>query len=190
MVDALEQAVAAIDAAKVPSDLREIAFKAVLAEVGLDSSEGKEDSASVRAGRVTDQAGTSSNGVLAAVAAKLGVDESQAAQVFDVDDDGIHLTIQRSRLDAKQKVAQQEIARLVVAARQAGGMEEWTPIGLVIDAAHDRGVHDSNFSRNVGALDGDGIRFRGAKTKRELKMNQVGFEKAAKVVGRITEPVQ
>lgn len=183
-VAALEAAVAAVKAAKVPKDLRVAAFNAAFygSEVGASNTPESPRTPKSPSGTQSQSAGT--------IATKLGVDGDLVDQVFDLDEDGVHLTIQRGRLSDQKKVAQQEIARLLVAGRQAAGIEEWTAIGLVTQAVHDRGVHDANFSRNVGALDGDGIRFRGSKTKRELKMNQVGFEKAAEVVRRIAESGQ
>jgi hypothetical protein len=187
VVAALKEAVAAVDEAGVPDDLRELAFKAALASVGMGQPlKDSGNRPSVDSPKILD-AGNGDADSLSRVSNKLGLDKDLVSQVFDVDEDGIHLTVRRGLLDDQQKVAQQEIAYLVVAARQAGGDEEWTPIGHVADVAHDRGVHDSNFARNVGTLDGEGLRFKGQRTKRELKMNQVGFEKASTIVNRIIE---
>jgi hypothetical protein len=67
------------------------------------------------------------------------------------------------------------------------GLEEWTTAKTAIEATHDRGVHDTNVSKAISALDGEGIRFKGGKGSRELKMNAVGFAKAAEVVKRLTD---
>lgn len=107
--------------------------------------------------------------------------------VYDVDEDGVHLTVKRAALSDPRKSAQQEVAYLLVAGRQAAGLEEWTPVAVVLDATHDRGVHDTNVSKAISALDGDGFRFRKVRGKREIKMNAVGFSKASEIVKRITE---
>lgn len=184
LVESLKEALAAVDEASIPSDLREVAFKAALDSVGLRPLREGQRGTSIPG---SDSHASSESGKLSRIGEKLNLEEARVSEVFDVDDEGVHLTVRRSVLDDKQKVAQQEIAYLVVAARQADGSEEWTPISFVAAAAHDRGVHDSNFARNVGELDGEGLRFKGQRTKRELKMNQVGFEKAAEFVKHIIE---
>ncbi len=107
--------------------------------------------------------------------------------MYDVDEDGVHLTIKRDSLSDTKKFAQQEVAYLLVAGRQAVGLEDWTPTKTVIDATHDRGVHDTNVSKAVSALDGEGFRFRGPNSKREMKINAVGYTKASEIVKRLTE---
>jgi hypothetical protein len=122
------------------------------------------------------------------LAGSLKLSSDVVSQVFDIDDEGVHLVIQRSQLDGTKKTAQQEVAFLILAARRAVLGEEWTPIKVIADLAQEMGVHDSNFSKGISAIKGDGVRIRGVKSKRELKINQVGIENAAKIVTRITEP--
>lgn len=121
------------------------------------------------------------------IAARLDLDAAVVGRVYDVDEDGVHLTIKPNILSPTKKFAQQEITYLLVAGRQAVGLEEWTLAKTVIEATHDRGVHDTNVSKAVTALDGDGFRFRGTKGKREMKISAVGFSKAAEIVVRLTE---
>lgn len=121
------------------------------------------------------------------IAQKLEVDSAPVSLVYDVDEDGVHLTLKRDSLSSTNKVAQQEVTYLLVAARQAIDLEEWTSTKTVLEATHDRGVHNTNVSKAITALDGDGFRFRGPKSKREMKINAVGFSKAAAIVKRLTE---
>jgi len=121
------------------------------------------------------------------IAAKLELDPDMVGRVYDVDEDGVHLTVKRDSLSETKKFAQQEITYLLVGGRQAVGLEDWTPTKTVLDATHDRGVHDTNVSKAVSALDGDGFRFRGSSGKREMKINAVGYTKASEIVKRITE---
>lgn len=182
-VAALEAAVAAVKAAKVPKDLRVAAFNAAFYG-GNPTQTGKLDAPISPA--PSPPAGDQSGGV-EKIAAKLDLDSALVGLVYDVDDDGVHLTVKRDSLSSTNKIAQQEVTYLLAAGRQAIGLEEWTLTKTVIAAAHDRGVHDTNVSKAIGALDGDGFRFRGPKTKREMKMNAVGFSKAADLVKRLTE---
>lgn len=183
-VAALEAAVAAVKEAKVPKDLRVAAFNAAF--YGSNSTPAESPQTPARAPASSppmedesDQIGT--------IAQKLEMDSSSVGLVYDVDEDGVHLTMKRDILSSINKVAQQEVTYLVVAARQAIGLEEWTSTKTVLEATHDRGVHDTNVSKAITALDGDGFRFRGPKSKREMKINAVGLSKAAAIVKRLTE---
>jgi hypothetical protein len=183
-VAALEAAVAAVKAAKVPKDLRVAAFDAAFygskaTPVGTAETPEPPPAPSPPAGEQADG--------VKKIAAKLELDEEIVSRVYDVDEDGVHLTIKPNILSPTKKFAQQEVTYLLAAGRQAVGLEEWTPAKIVIEATHDRGVHDTNVSKAVTALDGDGFRFRGTKGKREMKISAVGFSKAAEIVTRLTE---
>jgi hypothetical protein len=184
-VEALEAAVAAVKAAKVPKDLRVAAFNAAF----YDSTAASASSAP--AGHKSPPASrplsTDASGGVEKIAAKLELDSEVVSRVYDVDEDGVHLTIKPNSLSPTKKFAQQEVTYLLAAGRQAVGLEEWTPTKIVIEATHDRGVHDTNVSKAVTALEGDGFRFRGTKGKREMKISAVGFSKAAEIVKRFTE---
>lgn len=184
VVEALEAAVAAVKAAKVPKELRVAAFNAAF--YGSNPAQGGEAGSPTLPPPPPPPGGDQSEGV-DKIAAKLSWDAAAVGLVYDVDEDGVHLTVKRDSLSPTNKLAQQEVTYLLVAARQAIGLEEWTLTKTVLEAAHDRGVHDTNVSKAISALDGDGLRFRGPKAKREMKMNAVGFSKAADIVKRLTE---
>jgi hypothetical protein len=187
IVVGLRAAVAAVEEAKIPKDLRVAAFTAALAGLPNSPLPSSGEGGGNRPATHTDHGGTHGSEGVKAIAGKLEVGEAQAAAVYDVDEDGVHLTVKRAALDKTKKVAQQEVTYLVTAGRQAAGIEEWTPVKIVIEATHDRGVHDTNVSKAISALDGDGIRFRGTGGSREIKMNAVGFSNAAEIVKRLAE---
>lgn len=182
-VAALEAAVAAVKEAKVPKDLRVAAFNAAF----YGSKPAPTDDPKANGHPPSPSPSVEESDGIAMIAQKLEVDSALASLVYDVDEDGVHLTVKRDRLSSTNKVAQQEVTYLVVAARQAIGLEEWTSTRTVLESAHDRGVHDTNVSKAITALDSDGLRFRGPKSKREMKINAVGFSKAAAIVKRLTE---
>ncbi|HEU5105013.1 MAG TPA: hypothetical protein VFU11_04155 [Solirubrobacterales bacterium] len=187
VVERLRTAVAAVDEAKVPKDLRVAAFTAVLAGLPIRPPQNDpKGSDGIRPGGDVQPRGDTSKG-LGQIADKLEIGEAQAGIVYDVDEDGVHVTVKRASLNKTKKLAQQEVTYLVVAGRQATGLEEWTPTKVAIETTHDRGVHDTNVSKAISALDGDGIRFRGTGSKREIKMNAVGFAKAGEIVKRLAE---
>jgi hypothetical protein len=192
VVEKLEMAVAAVEAAKVPQDLREVAFKAALGAVGIVSIE-KERSpipepSSSRSGDA-GQGSADHRGPVAAIASKLKRDFNTVEQVFDIDDEGVHLLAGRGNLNEVQATAQQEVALLVLAGWQGAGKEEWTKISRVRDAANDLGVMDGAFASRIEKMRGP-VRMKGDARNRELKLNSPGFEAAADLIDRITKPDQ
>lgn len=177
-------AVAAVKAAKVPKDLRVAAFNAAF--YGSTATPAGTAEAPKPPPPPPTSPGQQEGGV-EKIAAKLELDAEVVGRVYDVDEDGVHLTIKPNSLSPTKKFAQQEVTYLLAGGRQAVGLEEWTPTKTIIEATHDRGVHDTNVSKAVTALDGDGFRFRGTKGKREMKISAVGFSKAAEIVKRLTE---
>jgi hypothetical protein len=168
----LRTARATVDAAELPEKLRAVGLALAYQDLaGSDSSAG---------GRVSDTAATVP---VDAIAYRLDVPEALVHRVFDLDEEGVHLVIPRSSLDKRKSEAMRQVARLLVAARQAAGIEGWTDIGLVRDGCDGLGVLDaSNFATEIMKLHGDGIRIRGARAGRELKMNQAGFESTGSLV--------
>jgi hypothetical protein len=184
LVSALQDAVAAVEAAGVPEDLRPAAFSKVFEHIaggGPSASQG-------RGARGGAEAGDIERGdAVGRIATRLGLEAEVVSRVFDVDDEGVHLTVPRSALDDSKRTAMREVARLISAARQAAGVDdEYTPLATIREACDDRGVLNSpNFAAAMQALDGDGMRFRGASGSREVKVNTAGYEKAADIVRRI-----
>lgn len=183
MVDALKAAVAAVEEAEVPQDLRPAAFSAAFhsSSIAIPPKAAQPGTASA------ERAEPPAAGGVERIAQKLDLNVEQVAAVYDVDEDGVHLMVRRDALNPTKKFAQQEVTYLLVAGRQAAGLEEWTPARTAIEATHDRGVHDTNVSKAIAALDGDGLRFRGSGSKREIKMNSVGFSRASAILRRISE---
>jgi hypothetical protein len=194
LTQAFKDALAAMEAAQVPDDLRETAFVRALdhllggATVAPPAGyvEARDESP---VGRVAD-GGTAAVGgddAIGRIARRLHVDRAVAGRVFDVDDEGVHLLVPRSRFDAAAKTATQEVATLIVASRQAAGIdEEWTTVSEIKRHAEQKGVLDpGNFSRAIQPLDGNGMRIRGNPRSREIKMNDAGFEAAGQLVLRV-----
>lgn len=187
VVEKLRAAVAAVEEAKVPKDLRVAAFTAALTGLPTVSSSSDPHKSDGPRSEPSARASVDTAHGVQQIADKLEIGQAQAGTVYDVDEDGVHVTVKRSSFNQTKKFAQQEVTYLVVAGRQAAGLEEWTPTKVAIEATHERGVHDTNVSKAISALDGDGIRFRGSGSKREIKMNAVGFAKAGEIAKRLAE---
>lgn len=191
LTSGLRAAAEAVEAAGVPEDLRLIAFqKALDVTLGGGVTGTGEVTTPAQTGTAPGASGNSGSGgaaPMAKLAAKLEIEAGVAEQVFDIDEDGLHIKLSSSKLASSKKAATNEIARLVVAGRQAAGLDaEWTALEEVRSACEDRGKYDrTNFSKHVKEVDGDGFRIRGSKTKRELKAHGVGFETTGALVTRL-----
>jgi hypothetical protein len=122
-----------------------------------------------------------------AIARRLGVEPEPLLEIYDVSGDAPTLIAAPSRLPVQKSRATRLIALLLVAGRQAEGVEEWTPTGVIRDECRRYGVLDGpNFAGDIAAL-GEYFGFRGQPRSREAKMNLRGFEAAGREVLRLTE---
>ncbi|MDQ6775854.1 MAG: hypothetical protein M3071_06475 [Actinomycetota bacterium] len=193
--EVLKEVLAALDQANVPEDLREVAFaKAFDHAAGAASAASPTGPASAASPPATtgtggDQAADRA-GAFARIADKLAITTEQAAHVFDIDEDGVHLTVPHSAFDSKKRTAMQQVMRIVAAARQAIDLEEFTATRFLRAACEDRGVLDSgNFSSALAGIDGDGIRVKGAGSSREIKLNAKGYAVAGEIVKQLAGEV-
>jgi hypothetical protein len=126
---------------------------------------------------------------LTKIATKLGVELHEVRDVFDVDEDGVHVLPVPGRFADTKKAATVEVGTLIIAGRQAIGADEtgWTSQDIVRGAADAKGVLDEgNFSKAITALESRGIRLRKSSGRgREAKMNDRGFAAAGELVRRL-----
>lgn len=192
VVQLLKDAAQAVDEAGLPDDLREPAFSAVLAHLGLPAGSptpGSPQSPAGAAGApLTTQPRPVTTDGIGLIAQKLKLPTEQVGRVFEVDGDTVHLLVSSSSLGGSKKVQQQELTLLTVAARQAAGIDsDLTSIDDVRPVLSDFGVLDRNVSGSIEDLKGSRMRFAGTPRKREFKMNQPGYEAVAELVKRLTE---
>ncbi|MBJ7353473.1 MAG: hypothetical protein JHC98_01485 [Thermoleophilaceae bacterium] len=178
LTDAIKEATSALEESNVPEDLREVAFsKALDSLLGLSTN--ANHSAAPTASTQSSKVESDLDAPMAAIATRLRIPDDVVSRVFDVDDDGVHLIPPRSAFAGQKKKATQEVALLIAAARQAAGIEDWTEVAEIRKVAEKKGVLDSgNFASQMSDLDGHGLRLRGERSKRELKMNDAGYESA------------
>ena len=186
VVKLLRDAVAAVDEANVPSDLRASALRIAADRLAGDAPTSAGSRIKPTAPKASSSFANTTTEPLDKIAGKLGLDVANVARVFEVDENGVHLLVARRALNSSKLIAMQEVAQLVIGARQALG-EEWTPVNDVRLVADDRGVLNTpNWAAAVKELDGAGFRFRGSSHAREVKINQVGYEAAGLLVTRLT----
>ena len=126
------------------------------------------------------------DGLLERVAHRLGgIDAALLKRIVDVDDDGLHLVVQRRSLEAARRPAMRQLSLLSVALRQAGGTEDWTPVQTLRDVCQDFGVYEArHFSEELRSI--AGLRARGSGSDCQVKATVTTFEQAGELVERLT----
>ncbi len=167
LVRALRRAVEAVDDAKVPDDLRSLAFERALDAVGLDRP------------AIDTEAPP-----LERIATSLSVPPSAVARVYEADEGGVRLAIRRTDLPRRSSRAwsMRAVAILLAVGRQVSGTERQTPLAVVRTACTELGVLDpANFSAEIN---GFGMT-RGQGSARTLKAGKRHHDEAA----RLTEDI-
>jgi hypothetical protein len=183
IAERLQAAAQIVDRAQLSPELRSAAFVLAYEAVpstndpeprGVGSGQIQATRANVAATRPSDELGDQ-------IAGRLHVAPGLIERVVDIDDDGVHLIIQRRWLDPSKRPAMRQIALLTIALRQAAALEEWTPLGAVREECQRFGVYLSNhFSEDVKAI--NGLRIRGSGAAREAKATVATFEEAGELV--------
>lgn len=179
----LQEALKAVEEAKVPNDLRPVAFgKAidVLAGTGTEPpSVVRTPAGSGGAGRGGDPLGR--------IAAKLEINPETVDATFHLDDEGqVQLGVPARRLDGRKSQATKQIALLLAAGRQAAGVEERTPVGIIRDAVTAYGKRDeANFAGTIAEMD-NVFNITGKGQQRRVKVNHAGLEDAGELAKTLT----
>jgi hypothetical protein len=186
VADLLTRALVAIDAAQVPDDLREIAFTNALSFLngGLTPTP-PGSSAPTLGDAMAAGAGTSSgSGLLDKIAAALGVEPAKIKRVFAEQDGVPQLIVKSNTLPKTKAAAAHDIALLLMAGRQLGGLDDYTEAAILRETVKRYGKFDrANFAGQMKALDHYILtEGKGASTKR--KLTHPGIEAAAKMVDK------
>lgn len=177
----LAAALAAVDEADVPSDLRAVAFGKAVDLVSAESSRASSENQS--GGNVEENDGD----VLGRLAVRLKIPRAVLEDVYYYEEGSIRLSVPTPRLARNKNAATREIALLVVAGRQAGGIDEsWTSVAEVRSIAQTYNKYDpKHFGDTIQGLQ-DVFHIRGGPQSRELKIKQPGLEAAAELVTRLS----
>lgn len=167
----LSRALSAVDTAKVPTDLREVAFSTAIAML-TDGHIGAASPPSPPTEQQETNGKFSSSGsqLLDTIAKKLEVEPAIVRRLFAEKDGEPELIVKSSKLPKSKSAAAPDIALLVMAGRQAGGIEDYTESSVLREAAKHYGKFDqANFATQMKSLDNyiltDG---KGVSMKRKL----------------------
>lgn len=181
--DVLREAAVAVEAAKLPDDLRSAAFaKAVDLIAGGGAPAVSEVTPTAKA---ETKKAAGDQDPLSMIAKRFSVTRELADEAFAIEDGEPSLAVARTKLANSDKGASRQIAVLVAAARQAAGMEEWTESSVIRDAAASYNRFDpNNFANTVGSLEDD-FSFSGKGQSRRVKVRRDGFKKAGALVQQL-----
>ena len=190
--EVLMEALNAVEEAAIPEDLRAIAFEKAIdlaaASRGLVAPGGPqhpEPAPAPPAGEPADQ-----SDVLAQITAGLKVERSLVENVYGADGTELTLTVPFKKLSSAKSTAAQEIALLVAAGRQKGGLDQsgWTNAEIIVDTCKHYDKYDqANFAKSLKALDAK-LQIKGAGSTAQVKVKHPGFDAAADLINSMGKP--
>ena len=188
MSDTLRAAVAAVDEAQVPDDLRSIAFSKA---VDLLAGNGPGDAPRANAeGRPTATLGATldapSEG-LERIAVALGVPGDRIEMIYTEHGDMLQVVADPDDLGKTTKERAKVVALLLAAGRQIGGWDEGSTSDEFVRAEIDRlGVYDStNYSNHVRELTA-WFNLNGSGKKATYKLKHSGRQHLKELAARLT----
>jgi hypothetical protein len=183
VTDLLARALAAVEGAKVPEDLREVAFTAALgmltnSQPAVTPFSAESSPSSPAARGAADTAPTGST-LLEKIASGLEVEPTNAKRLFAEQDGEPVLILKASKLPKTISAAACDIALLVMAGRQLGGIDDYTESDVLREATRRYGKFDSrNFATSMKSLD-NLILTEGKGAGMKRKLTHPGVEAAA-----------
>lgn len=188
VIELLKRAVSAVDASGAPEDLREAAFAA---SIGLLSGDivaiPPVGAGSLLTPPLQPPGGEASGSdLLDRIASELGVEASKIAKVFK-DHDGLpEMIIKSNKLPGPKSQAAADVALLIMGARQAAGIDEFTEAEVLREACKQYSKFDSsNFAAHLKALDSL-VQSSGKGQSMLRKLTKPGREAAAELIEKYT----
>lgn len=187
----LEQAMAAVDAAAVPDELRAVAFSKAVDVIIAHRRAGPP--ARIEVGSAGPAANASpghrlpaTSDMIGSIAQRLRLDREIVVQVFDETDGKIDIVVPPRKLATGKAPATKQLALLVAAARQAAQIDEWTDADEIRRVAEEFKKYDqSNFAATLKQMDGE---FQIKRSGRSIKvrLSRPGWDQAAELVTKLT----
>jgi hypothetical protein len=171
--------------AQVEAELREVAFAKIFEFLAQPTRQERVEPTPT-APRSPEPQTAGASGVLK-LAQALDVRPEDIEYVFDVESDGIALTVRRDQLSDDRADALREAALLVSTARQVVGMDgDRTDSDVIRRQAVELGLVNKNtFRQEMGSLGPVVIGRPRGRFGRELKVTRHGRDEASRIVKRI-----
>jgi hypothetical protein len=184
LVKELREALAIAENASIPDELRSAAFICAFWAKREPSGSPtiRSNAEPSPSGGITTSPQGQDDPVMAKVASKLGASTEDLEFVYELVEGELALRVPPSRLDSVKKEAVKQIIYLVSAGRQAAGLEEKTFARQIKSVCAERGKADTNFSRILDSLHGEGLMVGGSGQSKTVRVNADGFERTAKII--------
>jgi hypothetical protein len=193
VADILGEAIAAVNEADVPDDLKQAAFsKAVDVIMARRTAEtaapmGTAAAAPAAAAAPTvDRAVPTAGAIVGSIAARLRLNPEVVGEVYDETDGKLDVIVPPRKLAAGKATATKQLALLVVAARQAAEIEEWTDADEIRRFVEDFKRYDqANFAATLKDMD-DIFRVKQSGRKISLKLSRPGWDRAVELITKLS----
>jgi hypothetical protein len=178
--EVLVSALKDVDEAKIPEDLRELAFsKAVDLHSGTKATPTLPASSPGGEPAVDGPA-------LERIASKVSVSADALADVYHESSGEVELIVGVGKLSSKSASATKEIALLLAAGRQGAG-EEWTDLAMVRAVCEQyKKLDTKNFAAAMKEME-DVFTFTGGPRTRKVKMTRPAWDRAKSLIEKVTE---
>jgi hypothetical protein len=184
VADLLKKAEAVVDAAELADDLRPPGFGAavqLLSGRGIAAAPAPPAPAVAASVPAAGGSPAPATGALDRIAAGMGIDPKKIRNLYEEADGTPVLIVKSTKLPGSKAAGAHDIAILVMAARQLGGIDDYTEAAVLRDAAKRYGKFDQgNFGKHMTALD-NLILTRGKGPSAKRKLTQPGLEAAAEL---------
>jgi hypothetical protein len=196
LAEQLGQALAAVEEAGIPDDLRPVAFasafwaswgpavQSVPAPPPPTSGSGSAETVATS----PSPSSRPSGGGYEQIAQKLDVSVDDAEFAFELTEKELRFRVRPSKLDSVRSKAQRQVIYLMTAARQAAGIDTETTAHFLKSVCKDLGKDDTNFGFLLGDLHGKGVVVSGSNRSRTIKANAEGFEIAGNILKELRNP--
>lgn len=184
VTDLLKKAEAVVDAANLADDLRPRGFQAAVQLLsGGGIAAAPTPPAPAGAASVPGGGGSpaSATGLLDRIATGMGIEPKEIRNLYEEAEGAPVLIVKSTKLPGSKAAGAHDIALLVMAARQLGGIDDYTEAAVLRDAAKRYGKFDQgNFGKHMTALD-NLILTSGKGPSAKRKLTQPGVEAAAEL---------
>jgi hypothetical protein len=184
--DVLVDALKAVEAAEIPSDLRNIAFEKAI-EILTRQAPPHDRESIGGAPRPHAQVDQPSKSLINKIASKLDIPSAAIVEVYEDDgQDGLEIIVGLGKLDSSTAGATKQLALLVAGGRQLAEIEDWTSSDSIRDVCTHFGKYDaSNFARVIKQMD-NVFSFKGKAQQRQVKINRMGIERLKEQIRTFT----
>jgi hypothetical protein len=192
IAEVLKSALAAVKAADIPPELQSTALEKAIDLIaeggGAPATKPPVGNGSKQhRGHAASDASLGDESVLGKIAERLKLERVVVEEVFHHDGDDLEIVLGTAKFDQSKRAGTIQIALLLAAGRQAGGLEEWTSVKDIRELAKDFGRFDqANFANTITKMDNVFMYTGSSTADRKVKVSRQGYERAVALITALT----